>query len=108
VRRSRLRRRTPLRRRSQKRSDFDRQRRRVVAFVHLRDRSCRAAALVPSVPCSGRLDVHEIIPRSAWGNGALEESNAILLCSAHHRWTHLHPTEAHCAGLRKWSWERQV
>ena len=58
------------------------------------------------VRCQGPLDVHEVIPRSAWAAGWLEVDNCTVLCRAHHEWVTDHPAEAHRLGLHGFSWER--
>ena len=78
----------------------------VVAQVLARDGGCVAAPLVPTVACSGPLDVHEVIPRSAWRAGYLELANTKCVCRAHHDWVGDHLLEAHDLGLHGWSWER--
>lgn len=81
------------------------ERRRVVEEVRRRDRSCRATCVM-EVACGGPLDVHEIIPRSAWALGYLDADNCALVCRRHHDWIDLHPDEAHEIGLHRESWER--
>lgn len=86
----------------------------VVAQVLDRDGGCQwskaclhgGALHLTGLPCAGPLDVHEIIPRSAWAKGYLEPSNCIALCRAHHGWVGDHPTDAHAMGLHGYSWER--
>lgn len=80
-------------------------RRTVEEFVRRRDRECQARRAVGG-ECAGRLDVHEVIPRSAWPDGYLEPDNCVLVCRAHHSWIDRHPTEAHGFGLHGYSWER--
>lgn len=67
---------------------------------------CEAVELVPHITCDGRLDVHEVIPRSAWPGGHLVLSNTKALCRAHHTWVGEHQEAAHDLGLHGWSWER--
>ena len=92
----------------------------VIREVHERDQHCQFIAALwnpeagweegdlVGVPtrCGGPLDVHEIIPRSAWSAGWLEPSNCLLLCRAHHRWTTENPRVANLLGLSKSSWVR--
>lgn len=79
----------------------------VIVAVKVRDGyQCRAAPLVPHVACGGGLDVHEIIPRSAWARGWLVVANCLTICRFHHRWVDVHPTDAHAVGLHGFSWER--
>lgn len=58
------------------------------------------------IDCAGPLDVHEIIPRSAWAGGWLVPANCVTVCRTHHQWVTEHPAEAHGIGLHGWSWER--
>lgn len=92
-------------------------RREVVAQVHYRDRVCQAPGKLMMLPvghvgldiiqvCSGPLDVHEIIPRSAWPKGYLDPGNCILVCRRHHNWIGDHPRSAALVGLHKFSWDR--
>lgn len=67
---------------------------------------CEAAELLPAIACAGELDVHEVIPRSAWPGGHLVLSNVKVCCRAHHRYIGEHQNEAHALGLHGWSWER--
>jgi hypothetical protein len=68
---------------------------------------CRAACVVPDVACGGQLDVHEIIPRSAWPDGWLVAENCLTVCRAHHTWIGFHPTKAAELGLHAFSWDRE-
>lgn len=111
-----------MRRVSKKRQSLLAERRRVVAFVHARDRVCQAPtrldgvewpehllAAVRALPerCGSILDAHEIIPRSAWPGGWLEPSNVILACRpGHHDWIGDWPEAAHFVGLHGFSYER--
>jgi hypothetical protein len=95
-----------LRPRSKKREAEAAERRRVVAEVGARDRwTCQAKNVVPEVPCIGPLDVHEIIPRSAWRAGYLVVDNCLIVCRSHHDWIGDNPDEAHARGLHGYSWE---
>lgn len=108
MRRTPLKRYTRIRVRSAKRERETQQRRDLVQRVLDRDkRQCRAARAVPEISCRGPLDVHEIVPRSAWSAGYLVESNCIIVCRAHHDWIGEHPAEAHGYGLHGFSWERE-
>lgn len=79
----------------------------LVERVLTRDRhACTARTLVWDVRCAGPLDVHEIIPKSAWRDGYLVDSNCVTVCRAHHRWIDNRPDEAHALGLHGFSWER--
>jgi hypothetical protein len=94
-----------LRQRSKKREAEEELRREVCRKVRRRDRVCQAKAVVPKVYCGGPLDVHEVIPRSAWAKGYLDESNCLLVCRNHHDWIGDHPDDAHDFGLHGYSWE---
>lgn len=92
---------------SEKRAAKRAARERVVEAVFRRDNyRCRAALSVPDVDCGGPIDPHEVIPRSAWPDGDLVESNVLTVCRAHHRWIDLHPDAAHALGLHGYSYER--
>ncbi len=67
---------------------------------------CQAAAFVASVACSGPLDVHEVIPRSAWPAGWLSPSNCLTVCRYHHCYISDHPEDAAKVGLHGYSWQR--
>lgn len=105
---SRLRRRTPLARVG-RRARLNRGRREtVVALVRARDVSCQFGGINPAFAsaCRGELDVHEVIPRSAWPAGVFEVLNCVLLCRRHHCWVDDHPDLAHRVGLHGFSYER--
>lgn len=81
----------------------------VVAAVHARDRTCQGVHMIPGHEkwdCAGPLDVHEVIPRSAWAKGYLEPANCVLLCRKAHDWVGDNPEAAHAVGLHGYSWER--
>lgn len=110
--------RSPLRRISKKRSALLPARRALVDRIHARDVICqlprywlRAGLLTVDYrdpgQCSRRLDVHEIIPRSAWRDGWLVDTNCVLICGNHHHWIDNHPDEAHTIGLHGFSHERR-
>lgn len=99
--------RTRVRRQSEKALSNRERRRQVVAAVRRRDSNrCRGRDVVPDVFCNGDLEPHELILRSGWHDGIYDIDNVLLLCHAHHRWTHDNPDAAHAVGLRKWSYER--
>lgn len=85
------------------------ERQRVVQDAYDRDNhDCRARLLVPHIRCGGRLDPHEVIPRSAWRAGYLVLSNVFTICRNHHRWIGDNPAvdgPAHKLGLHGFSWE---
>jgi len=104
---------------SKKRRQQLEQRREVVRLVHERDQACVFWDRVWDCPdwiegdlrgcpvaCTGLLDVHEVIPRSAWAAGWLDASNCVLVCRVHHDWIGDHPAEAHRLGFHGFSWER--
>lgn len=93
--------------RSQRALDALPERARVVDAAFERDRGyCQAERLVPVVRCGGRLDPHEVIPRSAWAGGYLVVSNVLMVCRNHHDWIGDHPDAAHVLGLHGYSWNR--
>lgn len=109
--------RTPLKSIGRKARSKRTERQHVVDYVHTRDQTCRfpsrAAAMtgvvgmmIPVGMCSVELDVHEIIPRSAWPDGELVADNCVLVCRSHHIWIDYHPEPAHAMGLHGYSWER--
>lgn len=111
--------RTPLSPMSKKRRRDLEARRQVIRLVHERDEQCVFWPYVWGSPawvegdlqgapvtCMEPLDVHEIIPRSAWSGGWLDPANCVLICRAHHQWVTEHPAEAHRIGLHGFSWER--
>lgn len=97
--------RTPLRRESARRRRERPQRAAVVAEVLERDGGCVGRDRVPSVACSGRLEVHEVAQRSVVPGSHLRAELAVALCSAHHRWVDDHIAEAREVGLIVDSWE---
>jgi hypothetical protein len=97
--------RQPLPLESEKRRRTRRARQHVLDVVRARDGDCVARDLVPRIVCAGRRDVHEIASRAARPGGELDAANCVLLCRAHHDWTHAQPYLAHSLGLRRWSWE---
>lgn len=78
----------------------------VIEAVRERDGwRCRAEGLVPSVRCRGRLDTHEVIPRSAYPGAHLDERDCILVCRAHHEWIGTHKKAAARLALHGYSWQ---
>lgn len=97
-----------IRQRSKKALAVLPERARAVDRAWNRDRGqCRARELVPEIECGGRLDPHEVIPRSAWAAGILDVDNIVIICRHHHDWVHRFPQEAHTRGLRRWAHERK-
>lgn len=78
----------------------------VRSTVLARDVVCQAQRLVPELMCVGPLDVHEIIPRSAWPQAWLTPEACILICRNHHQWVDNHPAQARALGLHGSSWDR--
>jgi len=62
-----------------------------------RDTSCRAEALWRDVPCSGAAHIHHVLMRSQGGKDTLED--CILVCSAHHEAIHANPERSYSLGL---------
>jgi hypothetical protein len=58
-----------------------------------RDRRCRAFGILPG-PCSGQMDVHEVISRARWTGGYLVPENCQAVCRGHHDYITTHPEEA--------------
>lgn len=111
--------RTPLARIGRRLNSKKAERADVVANVRHRDKVCQFHVYLQQAPLKWQLiinldldcwhsilDVHEIIPRSAWPDGELVESNCVLICRRHHIWIDQHPELAHEIGLHGFSWER--
>jgi hypothetical protein len=62
---------------------------------------CQAAELVPQVACRGPLDVDESASRGVAAGSHLDVELTQVLCRAHHDWRHAHPAEALALGLRR-------
>lgn len=91
---------------SAKRQAEQAQRRDVVRQARDRDRGCVAHRVGVPGRCWGPLDVHEVIPRSAWRAGYLVLGNVVTVCRGAHDWIGDHPDEAHALGLHGYSYER--
>lgn len=96
MRRSPLKRRTPLRRRGESRDD--------AMWRNVRDRrleldgyECQAPARGLAGECFGRLEVHHVLPRGRGGKDTLR--NTITVCLACHARIHAHPEAAYAVGL---------
>lgn len=63
-------------------------------------------ASLRALGCRGRLDPHEVIPRSAWADGQYVFDNVMMICRRHHDWIGDYPDAAHLVGLHGYSWER--
>lgn len=68
----------------------------------------RATAIASGWPttCAGKIDHHEVIPRSAWPGSHLVVSNVRRVCRKHHDWIDAHEITAATLGLHGYSWER--
>jgi len=107
-------RRTPLARVGRTAKSRARQRAKVIEQVRARDCVCQAQPIIliaglhvtHQITCAGPLDVHEVIPRSAWPAGELEVDNCILVCRRHHAWIDANPAAAASIGLHAYSWDR--
>lgn len=85
------------------------ERARVVDAAWDRDKGrCQAEVLVRDVRCGGRLDPHEVIPRSAWRDGQLVLGNVMIVCRMHHDWIGDNPNRAQELGLHGFSWQRPL
>ena len=86
----------------------DRERRRALVARRLLQAGnrCQGSAYGVEHDCAGPLDVHEIVPRSAWAAGYLVDENTVVVCRSLHDWIGDHPNEAHDHGLHRYSWER--
>ena len=81
-------------------------RRAVKSLAMLRaDGRCEARDVLDH-DCEGPLDAHELIPRSEYPGGHLDQRNVIIICRVAHDWVHDHPKDAYRVGLLKHSWER--
>lgn len=92
-----IKRNTPLKAVSKKRRGQRGVPQEIYAAVVLRDRSCIAERLVPTLNCWGRLDPHHKQRRSQGGEDTIE--NLVLLCRAHHDWVHANPAASLKLGL---------
>lgn len=93
MKRSPLKRKTPLRTRSTLKSKPKPVPSDIYAEVVLRDKGCVAQRIVPEVKCAGRLDPHHVLMRSQGGQDTAE--NLKTLCRAHHDWVHAHPAASY-------------
>lgn len=54
--------------------------------------------------CVGPLDVHEVTPSGTHPGSELDPGVCVVLCRAHHQWTHSRPTFGYQTGLlKRWS-----
>lgn len=80
-------------------------RRAVKALAMMRaDGRCEARDLVPH-ECYGPLDAHELVPRSEYPGGHLDQRNVIIICRTAHDWAHDNPAKAYLCGLLRHSWD---
>lgn len=117
MRRTPLKRKTPLRKKSKKRVVLDKQRRRFVeeqlALRPVCEAGWRIAALrgvsvVPRSGCWGRsIELHEPLTRArAPGpDTILDPANSVAVCRGCHDWIHNNPAASTALGLLKPSWE---
>lgn len=98
--------RKPLPRQSAKRRREAIPRAEVSVQARERDGGCVGRGLIPDHECSGALDPHERIPRTAWPGGHLVLDNVVTVCRAAHEWIHANEIVAHGLGLHGYSWER--
>lgn len=69
----------------------------VRAQVMARDMGCVAQFMIREVVCSGHLDAHHVLMRSQGGPDTAE--NLKVLCRAHHEWVHRHPAKSYALDL---------
>ena len=102
--------RTPLARIGRKAKSKAYTRAKVCKIVRARDVHCvwhwhyatvspQPAVTLEEATCGGRLDVHEICPRTVWPDGDLDPTNCALLCRRHHHWLDAHRDIAVRMGL---------
>ena len=96
MKRSPIRRRTPLRHRSAKRAAREQLLRELRVELLATRRSCEAEWF-GFRECSGRREVHHVQRRSQGGLHAPE--NLLVVCAAHHEAIHANPADAVRAGL---------
>lgn len=124
MKRSPLKRRTPLKRggrlapMSPKRRSEARQRREVLIEVARRDgERCWAQVAIAARPdvarhrdwpitCAGPVDGHEVQTRARRPGGHLDPTNIRLVCRRHHEWIDTHQVTALTLGLLSNSWDR--
>lgn len=88
LKRSALKRRSPLARVSPKRRAQDAALKAAKAAVRARDVTCVAGLLWPEVKCGGRLEAHHIAASGMYPELLCDEDNMRLLCAEHHRHVH--------------------
>ena len=70
---------------------------------------CQMAALIPEMPCSGRLEVDEVEGRGINPGSHLDLDATQVGCRSHHQWKTEHPALALERGLkRKSSYELRL
>lgn len=103
MKRTPIKRKTRIRRRSDKKQRKDEVRREVLEqLVAERGDLCQARVL--SVCQTFASDGHEILSRGRGGDPA-DPDNVLLVCRKCHDWIHAHPREALAKGLLKNSWD---
>lgn len=65
------------------------------------DHQCQAAQLVPEVACQGILEADHIVPKGRRPDLRHDLDNGQALCSAHHAWKHAHTAHAKVLGLAR-------
>lgn len=86
-----------IRQRSVKQAAKDAEWAEVRRQVIARDKTCRAAPLVPHLACWGRAEVHHLRNRSQQSGHTVD--GCILLCAGHHEFIGMFPQKAAELGL---------
>ena len=97
MKRTPLKRTTPLRSKKRLKSTYRGIPDSVRAEVMARDMGCVAQFMVREVICSGHLDAHHVLMRSQGGPDTAD--NLKVLCRAHHEWVHRHPAKSYALDL---------
>ena len=93
-----LKRRTPLRPRSNKKQAKALEFQPLMVACYRRDGwECQLRHTLAECECWGPLHPHHILPRGRGGRDEL--ANLVTLCAAHHQWVHLNPTDARAMGF---------
>jgi hypothetical protein len=102
VSRCELQRRTPIKPVSDKRARLNRQRTEVLRPIREAQQWC---ARCGRTGCG--LDAHELVRRSQYAAGVIDENVIVLLCRDCHDWVTVNPEAAHAAGWTLWGWEHR-
>ena len=104
MKRTPLKRKTPMRQRSKKKNSELAQRRTLKAdLLATRGPSCQAQTEV----CTGAAhDMHERVLRSQ-GGSALDADNILLVCRPCHNWIHANPGHSYELGLLRHDWQAE-